>query len=163
MLTTAHIDLNLALNVVFEGQPPTNTGMVSFPCGGNSRLPVLGGHVRAHRIKYADLAISGDNARYQIALNYSTPDGVNPVGDPVYLGSGGSFFYLRTNLQAATTGSVPIPAIVNAGVFILIGGSFDFKSPVPDNDGDLIIGLTWSTAGLATIGQDKFYCDIILY
>jgi hypothetical protein len=166
MRTSAHIDINLALNVVLEGLRPTNQGMVSFPAEVNRRLNIQSGditapQIRAHRLLYADLTISGSNASYQVTLNSTTPDGINPVGDKVF-NSSGTFAYINSNVSSVLTGCLPMTGNLSANTQYLIAGPYEFRGTSPVNDGDIIARLVWTTAAINALGQSNFFCDLIL-
>lgn len=165
MLTTTHIDVNLGINVVIEGQSPTNNGMVSFAAGPSLRIPVInysaGGQVRAHRLRYADLTIAGSNASYQITYSASAATGLNPVGDGVW-NCLGSFAYIQSNLGSTLTGALPFIGTLYANTPYLIAGSFNPNSGFNGDDGSIIARLVWNTSQLAALGTSNFFCDIIL-
>jgi len=165
MLTTTHIDVNLGINVVIEGQSPTNNGMVTFPAGPSIRIPVtnnnVGGQVRAHRLRYADLTISGSNASYQITYSESAATGLNPVGDGVW-NCLGKFAYIHSNLSATLTGALPFTGLLPADCPYMIAGSFSPNTSFTAVDGSIIARLVWSTSALAALGTSNFFCDIIL-
>lgn len=165
MNTTSHIDVNIGLNLVMAGQAPTNAGMVTFPAGASLRIPVTEinnkPQVRAHRLLYADLTIAGANASYQITVNNTTPDGDNPVGDPVN-SCAGRFAYIHTNAAATLTGALPFTGALIANTPYLIAGVFDILGSDIADDGDIIARLVWTVSSLTSLGTTNFYCDILL-
>ena len=164
MLTTTHIDVNLGINLVIEGSAPTNAGMVTFAAGSNLRINVsnsLGGQVRAHRLRYADLTISGSNASYEITYSAEAATGLNPVGDGVFSCLGG-FAYIQSNVGAVLTGGLPFNGTLIASTPYLISGNFNPHSSFTGTNGSTLARLVWTVSAITALGTSNFFCDIIL-
>ena len=163
MNTTASITSDVKLSVQFAGEPPIDSGFITFPAECSARTTTGVTSTLAKRLAYSDLTELGTNRIFTIDIGaVITEAQKNLLGEQMSPSATQStLVYIRSNVASTNGGKLAIPSAMPANSEVMLRGVFNYTGGV-DPDGETIHTFTWTQAALNAIGTGNFYCDLIL-